>query len=129
MSSPARSRRTRQRAFIYQIVASTKRHPTADWIYEKARAKMPRVSLGTVYRNLHVLEREGKIRAIEAWGPSTRYDADLSHHYHFLCGVCGGIFDLEKPRGSDERMRRLVLPKGFAATGHRLEFHGVCPTC
>ena len=123
------TRETRQRTLIHDIVASTHTHPTADWIYERARRRMPRVSMGTVYRNLQVLEREGRIRAIDSWGRATRYDADLSEHYHFLCEGCGAITDLEKPEGSDARIAALLRGKGYALAGHRLEFRGLCPGC
>lgn len=124
-----RSRETRQRALIYEIVASTDAHPTADWIYERARLALPRLSLGTVYRNLQVLAREGKIRAIDAWGKTTRYDADLSTHYHVVCLACGAIRDVPRPPGEDARLARLFSLPGFSITGHRLEFHGLCVSC
>jgi Fe2+ or Zn2+ uptake regulation protein len=125
---PAR-RDTRQRALVYAIVAGTDAHPTADWIYARARERMPRISLGTVYRNLQVLTREGKIRAIDAWGKTTRYDADLSTHYHFVCVECGAIRDVPKPPGGDARLGRLFSVPGFTVTGHRLEFQGRCAHC
>src|SRR5579859_1541505 len=115
------SRRTLQRTLVFEIVASTHSHPTADWIYEEARRRMPRVSLGTVYRNLQVLERDGRIRAIDSWGKSTRYDADLTPHYHFVCDGCGAISDMERPEGSEETIAPLMRARGFLVTGHRLE--------
>jgi Fur family peroxide stress response transcriptional regulator len=123
------SRQTRQRALIYRIVASTERHPTADWVYEQARRQIPNVSLGTVYRNLQVLEREGRIRSLGFLGRATRYDADLSDHYHFVCGGCGAIFDMEKPEDGDARVGELLREREFTVTGHRLEFRGLCPDC
>ena len=125
----AETRQTRQRALIFEIVASTEIHPTADWIYEQARRKMPRLSMGTVYRNLQVLEREGRIRAIDTWGRAVRYDADLSPHYHFVCDGCGAITDLEKPEGSDARVAGLMHARGYTLTEHLLEFRGRCPGC
>ena len=127
-AAPAR-RDTRQRALVYSIVAGTDAHPTAEWVYERARERMPRISLGTVYRNLQVLAREGKIRAIDAWGKTTRYDADLSTHYHFVCVDCGAIRDVPKPPGGDARLERLFSIPGFTVTGHRLEFQGRCAHC
>ena len=124
-----RHRETRQRALIYALVASTDAHPTADWIYERARESMPRLSLGTVYRNLQVLAREGKIRAIDAWGKTTRYDADLSTHYHFICTSCGAIRDVSKPAGEDARLAGLFALPGFSVASHRLEFQGLCASC
>ena len=58
MKTPERaSRNTRQRAIVYELVASTPMHPTADWVYTRARRRLPRISMGTIYRNLQVLER------------------------------------------------------------------------
>jgi len=129
METPHRPRVTRQRALIYSIVASTETHPTADWIYAQARERMPRLSLGTVYRNLQRLAAEGRIRAIDAWGKTTRWDADLSAHYHFLCTACGAIRDVPKPEGEDARLAGLFPLPGFSITGHRVELEGLCAAC
>ena len=129
METPPRPRRTRQRALIYAIVAGTGTHPTADWVYARARERMPRLSLGTVYRNLQRLAADGRIRAIEAWGKTTRWDADLSAHHHFVCTGCGAIRDVEKPEGEDARVAALFSLPGFTVTGHRLELEGLCPSC
>lgn len=128
-SGPAPTRRTRQREIVFRIVASTSRHPTADWIYAEARKQLSNVSLGTIYRNLQVLEREGRVRAIDSWGKPTRYDADISEHYHFVCLGCGSISDLPKPEGGDSRVAPLVESRGYVVTGHTLEFRGYCPKC
>ena len=126
VSTPQR-RSTRQRALVYDAVASTKAHPTADWVYERVRRSMPRISLGTVYRNLQLLVAEGRLRT---WtrGRTTRFDADLSAHDHFTCERCGLLVDLERTPESFASERRL------AASGHEvrdriLEFVGLCRDC
>jgi Fe2+ or Zn2+ uptake regulation protein len=123
------SRNTRQREIVYELVASTPIHPTADWIYARARRRLPRISMGTIYRNLQVLERAGKIRSIESSSRATRYDADLSAHDHFLCEQCGGIFDIERRGDIEPGAARRLRGKGFEVAGHRLELHGSCPAC
>ena len=123
------SRNTRQRAIVYEIVASTPIHPTADWIYARARRRIPRISMGTVYRNLQVLEEAGRIRSIDSAGRATRYDADLSEHDHFLCALCGGIFDIERRGAVEPPAARRLRGKGFNVTGHRTELLGACPEC
>lgn len=128
-SSGRVTRRSRQRELVLRLVASTSAHPTADWVYAEARKELPSVSLGTIYRNLQVLEREGRIRAIDSWGKPTRYDADTSDHYHFVCLGCGSISDLPKPAGGDSRVADLAAGRGFVVTGHKLEFQGYCPDC
>ncbi len=129
MKDAARTRETRQRALVYAIVASTGTHPTADWVYARARETMPRVSLGTVYRNLQRLAAEGRIRAIDSWGKVTRWDADLSTHHHFVCTACGAIRDVPRPEGEGARIAASVRLPGFTITGHRLELEGLCDSC
>ncbi len=61
------------------------------------QADFPRLSLGTVYRNLDVLVSEGEIDEIPSVGSLRRYHANLEQHNHFICEVCGGIRDITLP--------------------------------
>ena len=128
MESPAAPRRrTRQRRLVYEAVASTDAHPTAEWAYERVRREMPRISLGTVYRNLQLLVSEGLLRS---WtrGRTTRYDADLAPHDHFSCRRCGLLLDLERtPRAFAEERR--LRARGHEIEEHVLEFVGICRDC
>jgi Fe2+ or Zn2+ uptake regulation protein len=45
------SRKSRQREVVLAAVRSTIDHPTADWVYRQARRTLPRIGLGTLYRN------------------------------------------------------------------------------
>jgi Fe2+ or Zn2+ uptake regulation protein len=124
---PLPRRQTRQRRLVYEAVASTDAHPSAEWVYERVRREMPRVSLGTVYRNLQLLVAEGRLKAWSR-GRATRYDADVRPHDHFVCRSCGLLLDIEtapEAISSEKRLR---------AGGHRidsriLEFIGVCRDC
>jgi Fe2+ or Zn2+ uptake regulation protein len=91
------------------------------------RKRLPRIGLGTVYRNLRLLAREGLLAEIHA-GPSSRFDARREPHHHFTCGVCGRIYDLEEP--VDTRLDARVSSRtGFRVSHHRIEFYGVCGAC
>ena len=48
-------RLTNQRKIILEELRAVTTHPTADEVYGMVRKRMPRISLGTVYRNLEVL--------------------------------------------------------------------------
>ena len=50
---------SRQREAIVNVLKSTTSHPSAAWIYDRVRIQIPNISLGTVYRNLAALEKEG----------------------------------------------------------------------
>ena len=47
-------RNTRQRKIVLEAVQEHHDHPSADQIYLEIRAKDPRISRGTVYRNLNI---------------------------------------------------------------------------
>ena len=123
-----RIRQSRQRDVVLEIVRSTMDHPTADWVYRQARRRMPRISLGTVYRNLKQLAALGLIREIQAGGPAARFDGNLGRHYHIRCVGCGRLSDLPlsvSKRLEDEARRAT----SYRILGHEVEVHGLCPLC
>lgn len=122
------TKRSRQRDRIYAILRKTRSHPTAEWVFEKVRETMPRVSLGTVYRNLHVLREQRKIQELDFGEGIKRYDAFMGPHYHFFCEDCGTVRDLEVPPLSDVNDRVQQLVTGTIRT-HRLDFVGLCEEC
>jgi Fur family ferric uptake transcriptional regulator len=122
------ARMTRQREVVLQTVRSTMDHPTADWVYRQARRRLPRISLGTVYRNLKKLAEEGLIREIQIAGQTTRFDANTGRHYHIRCVRCGRVNDLPisvDRRFEDEAGRAM----NYQVIGHQVEVLGVCPLC
>lgn len=128
MKQDQRLRITRQRQLILEELKKVVTHPTADEIYRMVRERMPRVSLGTVYRNLETLSNRGVILKLELAGTQRRYDATTANHYHIRCNKCGCVEDLSmKAFDTLENEARGVT--GFLITGHRLEFEGICPQC
>ena len=51
---------SRQRESIKACLMARNDHPTADAIYASIRQEYPNISLGTVYRNLNLLEETGR---------------------------------------------------------------------
>jgi len=125
-------RSTRQRQVILEEVKRSKTHPTADEIYERVRSRLPRISLGTVYRNLDLLAANGDIVKLDPGRSQMRFDGNLTPHYHMTCIHCGRIEDLALS-GSDNPVDILEtmthrLTK-YGVFGHKLEFVGVCAAC
>jgi Fur family ferric uptake transcriptional regulator len=122
------ARATRQREIVLQAVRSTMDHPTADWVYRQARRRLPRISLGTVYRNLKKLSEEGLIREVQIAGQTTRFDANTGRHYHIRCLRCGRVNDLpiSVDRRLEEEARRAM---NYQVVSHQVEVLGVCPLC
>jgi Fe2+ or Zn2+ uptake regulation protein len=121
-------RHTRQKEIVLLVLQGAREHPTADWIYEQARKQIPRISKGTVYRNLAVLRDEGKISELELIGTVARYEIRREPHDHFQCHYCGRIIDLKQPvdTGLDRKVEKKT---GLKISYHQLEFRGVCLDC
>jgi Fe2+ or Zn2+ uptake regulation protein len=103
-------------------------HPTADEIYTIVRRKIPRISLGTVYRNLNVLVEQGFVQRLPLEGDVDRFEATISPHYHCICEKCGKVEDFHMPHPVDINKQAEVFCK-FSITRHRIDFYGICSDC
>ena len=121
-----KTRRSRQRDTILQIVRDSPRHLSADQIYRIARSEIPNLSLGTVYRNLHLLTETGRISAIRLDDNTTHYDQNCRAHYHFICTRCHRVEDIGL---KEDLLARLQLESENQITDIRLELYGVCQAC
>ena len=126
--SKANTRMTKQRKEILKVLCATKTHPTADWIYDQVRKKIPNISLGTIYRNLNILVEMGKIRVLNYGSSYSRYDGVAENHYHFICDSCGKVFDIDVP--VSKTIEKYITEKTpFQIFTHRTEFYGLCVEC
>lgn len=132
MDPERKYRMTQQRQVILEEVKRAHHHPTADEIYERVRKRIPRISMGTVYRNLDVLASCGLIDKIEPGVVQMRFDGNMRDHFHITCVHCGRIEDapIEVSRDSMENLENALgrLTK-HGIFGHKLEFFGLCSRC
>ena len=91
------------------------------------RRDMPRISLGTVYRNLESLCERGLITR-NLSGGQRRYESNVGTHYHVRCLDCGSLEDLplEPFEFPDHFLKKNTR---YQIVGHMLEFQGICPGC
>ena len=119
---------TRQRKVILAELRKVDTHPSADEVYEMVRKRLPRISLGTVYRNLEILSETGEIQKLELGCNLKRFDGIAQEHYHIRCLHCDRVIDA--PAGFDVVVHHdFKIATGFKILGHRLEFIGICPGC
>jgi Fur family ferric uptake transcriptional regulator len=119
---------TRQREVILEELEKSRAHPTADELYVRVRKRLPRISLGTVYRNLEMLCEAGLIRKLEMAGTQRRFDRCCDRHDHVRCIRCGRIEDV--PAGlAAATLSRVQQESDYEIVDHRLEFQGLCPRC
>lgn len=126
----ARTRNTAQRMAILNAIRKADHHPHAIWVFQHVLGELPGVSLGTVYRVLSALCREGLIRECpQADGP-TLYDVNTVDHFHVRCDECGRILDVPKavlPADLEERVR--AASQFLEIHTMRIEFFGRCRDC
>lgn len=121
-------RRTRQLAAVAEVLRAAHDHPTADEVYRRVRRKLPRVSLGTVYRNLDKLAGRQEVRVVQLADRAARYDGMLEEHDHFLCEGCGALADLVRKHGARPACSALRRA-GYTVRQHTVTVYGLCPQC
>ncbi len=119
---------SRQREAIIENLRGRYDHPTAEQLYSDLKSKFPKISLGTVYRNLALLEKLGDIVKISTNADSDRFDGNIDKHYHFACTNCGGVSDVNIPVRDEMELQVEELTKGDVKT-HSLIFYGICEKC
>ncbi len=121
-------RLTTQRQIILEELAKVKTHPTASELYDMVRKRLPRIGLGTVYRNLELMADNGMILKLEVGGTQKRFDATTDDHYHIRCSNCGKVDDIDIPV-IDDIIDAAAQNSLYQIHGHHVEFTGVCPEC
>ena len=116
---------TKQRRLILEIIAQSKDHLTAEEIFLKARATMPSIAVGTVYRNLNVLCDQGFIGRISVINQPDRFDSKPDRHHHLICSRCGKIEDA--PFGGIESYLQSQTEREI--TGYELNVFHLCEAC
>lgn len=119
---------THQRLEIFREVAKTTAHPDAEAVFAGVRARLPTVSLDTVYRTLWTLTEVGLINTLGPRRDATRFDGNLAPHHHFVCTACDAAYDFEAPA-----LHQLAVPREARALGEvqasHVEFTGLCAKC
>ncbi len=118
---------TSQRKIIFDYLKNTTSHPSSEEIYFEARKRLPRISKGTVYRNLKALKENGEIQEISIKNES-RYDGDISSHAHYICQKCGRIFDIFEDCRDCKILKHKEIRVG-KINQYQINFYGICKKC
>jgi Fur family ferric uptake transcriptional regulator len=119
---------TTQRQIILEELLKVTSHPTANEVYDMVRKRLPRIGLGTVYRNLELMSETGMILKLEVGGTQKRFDATVTPHYHVRCMECGKVDDIKIPIQQDINE---IAAKAchYEILAHHIEFTGLCGDC
>jgi Fur family transcriptional regulator, peroxide stress response regulator len=115
---------TPQRQAIFAELFENERHPTAEAVFDAVSARMPGISLRTVYQTLNDLVSMGELRAVDLGAGAVRFDPNVSDHHHLVCDRCGTVLDASLDTGP-----LLASLDGFIPTAAEVVVHGMCATC
>ena len=118
---------TPQRECIFSVLYGNDQHPSAEAVFARARARMPTLSLKTVYQTLNELTEMGELNQLDLGTGAARFDPNVKPHHHLVCVGCGAVRDLylEVPRFDVPAS----LLQGFEVSGTEVVFRGLCAAC
>jgi Fur family peroxide stress response transcriptional regulator len=123
---------TTQRLAIFEALAASREHPSAEQIHKNVQRKLPSLSLATVYKNLEALKAIGAVADVNPLHEEGRYEAALPGtgagrpHHHLVCVSCKKVRDLHDHELDGLRVRD---PQGFEVRAVRVQAEGLCPEC
>lgn len=120
-------RNTIQKDVVASVVLNSCDHPSADTIYQRARNQLPSLSLGTVYRILKTLVKDGVIREITVPSAPCRYDKTTRIHAHFVCRRCAQVLDVDMNEA--KLMSDVSLGSENNIDEAEIIFRGICAKC
>ena len=123
---------THQRLAIFEALASSREHPSAEQLHKAVQRRIPTLSLATVYKNLEALKAIGAVADVNPLHEQGRYEAALPGvdagrpHHHLVCVSCKKVRDLH-----DAELDRLRVrdAQGFDIRAVRVQAEGLCPDC
>src|SRR5947208_14123076 len=120
---------TSQRLAIFEALAASREHPSAEQIHKAVRRRIPTLSLATVYKNLEALRAIGAVADVNPLHEQGRYEASLPGtgagrpHHHLVCVLCKKVRDLWDPALTELRVNDL---QGFELRSLKVQVEGVC---
>lgn len=122
-------RKTRTKEAVSQILQAYASPVGLNDLYKFIKHSLPKTAFSTVFRIMQKLETEGKVIRIDWRERGSRYEwADLPHHHHLVCQICGKVIDLDDTLlNFDEK--RIIKGTGYRLRRHSIELEGICPDC
>ena len=110
-------------AFQQDLIST---RPAADELFAEASARMPGISLRTVYQTLNDLVAMGELSSHSLGGGATRFDPNTSEHHHLVCTVCRSATDVAV---SNLDALQFDGGDGFRIDRTTVVFDGRCSDC
>lgn len=122
-------RMTAQRRVIADVLVGEHVHLSAEAVHTLAQARLPEISLATVYNTLNELVAMGEVLEVSAGVGAKRYDPNVEvAHQHLVCVGCGALRDVV-PGGADGLSLPADQRHGFRLLDIDIVFRGMCASC
>lgn len=120
-----KKRMTTQKRIVYESLDKLG-HASVESLIEYIRMNFKQISLATIYRNIHSLITENKIKLVKLREQDVLETVKLDH-IHFVCESCGNVIDLEVDK-------RKLISKASKDCMHQIHycdmaFYGLCQNC
>ncbi len=119
---------TPQRLAIAAVLRDLHHHATAEELHGLVSARVPGISLPTVYSTLELLEDLGAVRRVVNDGGTALFDARTDEHHHAICRRCGLVVDIEATPDQSQLLDA-ARTAGFAPDDAQVVVRGVCAAC
>lgn len=129
MDTQKKERSTRTKEAVEHVLKAYASPVSLNDLYQFIKTSLPKTAFSTVFRIVRKLEEDGKIIRIDWRERGSRYEwADLPHHHHIVCQICGNVTDIDDTvLNFDENKVRQHT--GYTVQRHSIELEGVCPDC
>ena len=123
---------THQRLAIFEALAASREHPSAEQLHRAVQRRIPTLSLATVYKNLEALKAIGAVVDVNPLHDQGRFEAALpgtgagKAHHHLVCVCCNKVADLHDAALDS---LRVAETQGFQINAIRVQAEGLCADC
>jgi len=121
-------RLTHQRLEIFQELARSTDHPSAETLHKRLLQRMPTISLDTIYRTLYTFERHDLIKRVQTVESQARFEAEMMQHHHLICERCKKVIDFQWQSFDNTSLPDAVRQLGRIKT-RNIVLYGICREC
>ncbi|MFA5928149.1 MAG: transcriptional repressor, partial [Candidatus Margulisiibacteriota bacterium] len=116
-----------ERKYILKIFLDSEEHLTIGDVYQKTRARFPKINESTIYRNLLTLAEMGLAAQWRGPDKKTYFEHKYrhGHHDHMICDQCGKIYEFVDPE-IENRQEKSAHKHKFQIRDHKLVIYGLC---
>ena len=119
---------TVQRLAICKYLLGRDDHPSAEQIYQTLKIDYPTISLGTIYKTLHLMQDLSLIQELGFKDGSIRYEPNMELHINLVCRSCVKIHDY-KPENIEIFWKKIISNLEFKPEGQRIDIYYQCEEC